>query len=97
MSISNKLTNADSLHLLLSNFHQPRSSWPGTGHWAAHWTGDNAATWDDLFWSIAGVLNSNMWGIAQVGADICGFNDPGEDIIPAAEYEELCNRYAFRA
>ena len=89
-----------SVHCRLLN---TRSTFPGAGRYAAHWTGDNAANWENLFFSIAGILNSNMWGISMVGADICGFFDStygGEpekkassgDRLPAAMYEQLCNR-----
>eukprot|EP00879_Flechtneria_rotunda_P023144 GHRR01024469.1.p1 GENE.GHRR01024469.1~~GHRR01024469.1.p1 ORF type:complete len:558 (+),score=128.89 GHRR01024469.1:1351-3024(+) len=79
-----------------------RSTFPGAGRWAAHWTGDNAANWENLFYSIAGILNSNLWGIPMVGADICGFIDATQEgdpwtnptQLPDAEYEELCNRWA---
>jgi hypothetical protein len=62
--------------------------------------GDNVAKWEELYHSIAGVLNNNMWGIAMAGADICGFYDMDpehhvwspEHALPEAEYEELCNR-----
>ncbi|WIA20052.1 hypothetical protein OEZ85_005917 [Tetradesmus obliquus] len=80
-----------------------RSSFPGAGRFAARWTGDNVARWDELFHSIAGVLNNNMWGIALAGADICGFYDmapehhvwSAEHALPEAEYEELCNRWTM--
>jgi hypothetical protein len=78
-----------------------RSTFPGAGRYTAHWTGDNAGNWENLFYSIAGVINSNIWGMPMVGADICGFIDATQDgdpwlnenRLPDAEYEQLCNRY----
>jgi hypothetical protein len=64
-----------------------RSTFPGSGAHGGHWLGDNDATWDDLYFSIPGLLSFSMFGIPLVGADICGFGG----FVRASE--ELCTRW----
>ncbi|CAF0899838.1 unnamed protein product [Brachionus calyciflorus] len=62
-----------------------RSSFAGTGHYAAQLTRENSANWEDLYFSIPEILSFSILGITQVGADICGFNGDTS--------EELCIRW----
>jgi alpha-glucosidase (family GH31 glycosyl hydrolase) len=69
----------------ISECHARRSTFAGSGRWAAHWSGDNRADWVNLQWSVPALLQSNIWGMPLAGSDICGFSKQPS--------EELCARW----
>jgi alpha-glucosidase (family GH31 glycosyl hydrolase) len=62
-----------------------RSNSVGTGRFAGHWTGDNAATWPFLRLSIGANFHHQIFGMQMVGSDICGFH--------STTTPELCARW----
>ena len=44
-----------------------RSTFVGAGGWAAHWKVYNAASWDDLHWSVTGMLDAGLLAMPMVG------------------------------
>jgi alpha-glucosidase len=58
-----------------------RSNFISGSRFAATWTGDNQATWEDLRWSIPMVLSLGLCGQPFSGVDIGGFDgDPSGEL-----------------
>lgn len=75
-----------------------RASFIGSGQYTSHWTGDNSATWEartgGIKDSIQACLGANLWGIAQVGADIGGFfGTPQQELL--TRWTQLGSFYTF--
>lgn len=50
-----------------------RSTFSGSGKYGNHWLGENHRSFEDMKFSIAGIMNFNLFGIPFVGANVCGF------------------------
>ncbi len=48
------------------SFILSRSTFPGSGVHTSHWLGDNHATWADMWRSIPGIINMQMYGVPMV-------------------------------
>jgi alpha-glucosidase (family GH31 glycosyl hydrolase) len=77
------------------SFILTRSTAPGSGQFAAHWTGDNGVTWEFMQMSIAGCMTWNIFGIPMVGADICGFSGGATTPELCARWMQLGTLYTF--
>lgn len=74
----------------MTQFVLSRSTFSGSGQFASHYTGDIKRTWDDMRYSIAALMNFNMFGIPHTGADVCGSY---ESDLEEAEQQEVCGRW----
>lgn len=57
----------------LRPFVVTRAGWAGIGRYAAVWTGDNSASFDDLALSIRTNIGLGLSGVSFVGCDVGGF------------------------
>lgn len=55
-----------------------RAGYIGSHRYAATWTGDNSAEWDDLEHSVSMAANLGISGAPFIGPDIGGFNGNGD-------------------
>ncbi|KAL2158027.1 hypothetical protein VTH06DRAFT_4837 [Thermothelomyces fergusii] len=62
-----------------------RSTFAGSGKWAGHWGGDNAALWAYMYFSIPQALSFSLFGVPMFGVDTCGFGGNSD--------HELCARW----
>ncbi len=79
-----------------------RSSFAGSGQYTAHWTGDNRATHDDMYFSIPGIylitelfLHFFLYIAAILSFNMFGIPHVGADICGFTfdTTEELCTRW----
>jgi alpha-glucosidase (family GH31 glycosyl hydrolase) len=77
------------------NFILTRSTYTSSGQYASHWLGDNYREYRFMNYSIAGIMNFNMFGIPHVGADVCGFFGAERDDKLCAKWAQLATFYPF--
>jgi len=64
-----------------------RSTFPSSGTNGGHFTGSIMRDWDAMKYSIASLMNFNMFGIQMTGAEVCGFQGK------ATNQDEICGRW----
>jgi len=78
---------ADSRKLITST-----STFAGTGQYAQHHMAEMTRTWEHMKYSIAQLMNFNMFGIPFTGADVCGNRKASDDQTEDEQYE-ICARW----
>lgn len=63
-----------------------RSTFPGSGRYVSHWTGDVFSDWGSMKQSVGDIILGGIFGMPMNGADICGFIDNTT--------MELCTRWS---
>lgn len=56
-----------------------RSGHAGIQRYAQTWSGDNLTCWDSLKYGISTILGMSLSGVANQGADVCGFYGPSPE------------------
>lgn len=69
---SNKSNNGQNPNADYRKLISSTSTFAGTGKYAQHHRAGQRRTWDHLKYSIAHVMNFNMFGMPFTGADVCG-------------------------
>ena len=69
-----------------------RSTFAGSGKYMQHWIGGDQGSWMDLRYTIAQVMNFNMFGIPLTGSNVCGFKGYGDEGKTEDDMQELCAR-----
>jgi alpha-glucosidase (family GH31 glycosyl hydrolase) len=55
-------------------FIMSRSTFAGSGKHVGHWLASSMRGWDDIKFSIVGIMNFNLFGIPMTGPDTCGYS-----------------------
>jgi alpha-glucosidase len=89
---SNKSNNENNPTADFRKLISSTSTFAGTGQYAQHHRAGQRRTWEHMKYSIAQVMNFNMFGIPFTGADVCGAKYSNEKQTEE-EQQEICARW----